>query len=101
MSKPNRNERIEGSSFVPAPVPAPKQYDFMCVPLEEKASVDHPHHPSVVALAVASEAANGWELVQIYSVIEPRNAMLGTTFLGGVYGLFRREIKEESCSKAQ
>jgi hypothetical protein len=73
----------------------PKQYEFTGRLLEVKSSVEHQHRPENLAQDVALMAGDGWELVQVYVVPEPRHAMMGTAVDYGVYGLFRRERKSE------
>jgi len=76
----------------------PKQYEFTGRLLEAKSAVEHQHNPAVVANGVAHMVDDGWELVQIYVVPEPKHAMMGTAVDYGVYGLFRREKKAENAS---
>jgi hypothetical protein len=76
----------------------PKQYEFTGRLLEVKSSVDHQHRPENLAQDVALMAGDGWELVQVYVVPEPKHAMMGTAVDYGVYGLFRREKKAENAS---
>jgi hypothetical protein len=75
---------------------AAKQYEFTGRLLEQKSSVEHQHHSEHLAEYVARLAQDGWELVQIYVVPEPKHALMGTAVDYGVYGLFRREKKEDS-----
>jgi hypothetical protein len=77
---------------------AQKQYEFTGRLLEVKSSVEHQHHPENLAQDVALMAGDGWELVQVYVVPEPKHAMMGTAVDYGVYGLFRREKKAETVS---
>ena len=73
----------------------PKQYEFTGRLLEVKSSVEHQHHPENLAQDVALMTGDGWELVQVYVVPEPKHAMMGTAVDYGVYGLFRREKVKE------
>jgi hypothetical protein len=60
----------------------------------DRVNTQEVHKTNAVTTIINSITAEGWELVQIYSLTEPRNSLVGWAISIGVYGLFRREKRK-------
>lgn len=79
-------------------LPGSTNFEYAGFELGPESTTERRHDPTEVAAAIAKLAENRWELVQIYVSMEPRNALMSTSFISAFYGLFRREKEKDDVA---
>lgn len=66
-------------------------YEFYSPCIGKGREADSPYSPLEGAKQIESFVSEGWEFLQVYTVVEPRKTYMGTVSVATVFALFRRE----------
>lgn len=87
-SEPDVEDRCELSAILKAE--AERRYEYLLLDLAQL-DPDTEQNETNMSLLINEQADAGWEVVQVYAAMQPRKALMGTSFVTIITAVLRRE----------